>query len=118
MMLAIRHPPTPRSSMDLSSRYDVLSSRDGAGIGSDHMLDFYMIVGDTTYLHLPQFNHGTLGEGNILQPPAPVVCAATAHKIFGPIDLTSTYSVRTWGVFGGIDHRTQILRSGARCCNH
>ncbi|GFW60492.1 hypothetical protein TNCV_1418361, partial [Trichonephila clavipes] len=36
MMLAIRHPPTPRSSMDLSSRYDVLSSRDGAGIGSDH----------------------------------------------------------------------------------
>ncbi|GFY17330.1 uncharacterized protein TNCV_1091031 [Trichonephila clavipes] len=41
----------------------------------------------------PQFRHGTGGEGNILQPPALVVSTATAHKPFGPTDLTSTYSV-------------------------
>ncbi|GFT81423.1 uncharacterized protein TNCV_3672991 [Trichonephila clavipes] len=46
-------------------------------------------------LSLPQhFKHGTGGEGNILQPLAPVV-SMTAHKTFVPTDLTSTYSVRT-----------------------
>ncbi|GFT32614.1 hypothetical protein TNCV_3145621 [Trichonephila clavipes] len=42
----------------------------------------------------------------------------TAHKTFGPSDLTSTYSVCTWKVLGGIGHRTQAFRSGVRCSNH
>ncbi|GFY17120.1 hypothetical protein TNCV_1088961 [Trichonephila clavipes] len=42
------------------------------------------------------------GEGNVLQPPAPVVSAATDHKTFGPTDLTSTCSE---GICG-IGHRT------------
>ncbi|GFT82030.1 uncharacterized protein TNCV_3909671 [Trichonephila clavipes] len=54
----------------------------------------------------PQFRHATGGEGNIPQLPAPVVSAATAHKTFGPTDLTSTYSMCTQRVFGGIEHRT------------
>ncbi|GFV39493.1 uncharacterized protein TNCV_4338571 [Trichonephila clavipes] len=57
----------------------------------------------------PQFRHGSRGEGNILQHPAPGVSAATAYKTFGPTDLTSTYSVCTRRVFGGIDHRNQGL---------
>ncbi|GFV32412.1 uncharacterized protein TNCV_1676981 [Trichonephila clavipes] len=65
----------------------------------------------------PQFRHGTGWEENILQPPAPVVSAATTHKTFGPTDLTSMYSVCTRRVFGGIGHRTQALRSGVRCSN-
>ncbi|GFW17174.1 uncharacterized protein TNCV_2762971 [Trichonephila clavipes] len=67
----------------------------------------------------PQFSrHGTRGEGNILQPPALVVSATVAHKTFRPTDLTSTYSVCTRRVFGGIEHRTQAFRSGVRCSNH
>ncbi|GFX05494.1 uncharacterized protein TNCV_1008161 [Trichonephila clavipes] len=58
-----------------------------------------------------QFKHGTGGKGNILQPPAPVVPAANTHKTFGPTDLTSTYSVYTRRVFGGVGHRTQAFRS-------
>ncbi|GFT10080.1 hypothetical protein TNCV_1115221 [Trichonephila clavipes] len=50
--------------------------------------------------------------------PAPVVSAVTTHKTFGPTDLTSSYSVCTLRVFGGIGHRTQILRSGIRCSNY
>ncbi|GFU99882.1 uncharacterized protein TNCV_1257311 [Trichonephila clavipes] len=65
----------------------------------------------------PQFRYGSGGEGNILQPPAPVVSAATAHKTFGPTDLTSTYSVCTRRVFGGIRHRALAFRSGVRCSN-
>ncbi|GFW50598.1 hypothetical protein TNCV_2889001 [Trichonephila clavipes] len=38
----------------------------------------------------PQFRHGTEGEGNILRAPC---TRNSAHKIFGPTDLTSTYSV-------------------------
>ncbi|GFV36875.1 uncharacterized protein TNCV_1701711 [Trichonephila clavipes] len=64
----------------------------------------------------PQFRHGT--EGNILQSPAPVVSAATAHKTFGATDLMNTYFVCTLRVFGRIRHRTQALRSGVRCSNH
>ncbi|GFU92294.1 uncharacterized protein TNCV_1338751 [Trichonephila clavipes] len=52
----------------------------------------------------PQFGHGTGGEINILQLPAPVVSAVTTDKVFGPTDLTSTYSVCTRRVFGGIGH--------------
>ncbi|GFU59889.1 hypothetical protein TNCV_4726551 [Trichonephila clavipes] len=43
----------------------------------------------------------TRGEGNILQNPTPVISAATVLKVFGPTDLTSTYSVCTRRVFGG-----------------
>ncbi|GFW99851.1 uncharacterized protein TNCV_3420801 [Trichonephila clavipes] len=57
----------------------------------------------------PQIRHGTGWEGNILQSPAPVVSAATAHKTFGPTDLTRTYSVCTRRVLGGIGHRTQAI---------
>ncbi|GFS59968.1 hypothetical protein TNCV_3957611 [Trichonephila clavipes] len=60
----------------------------------------------------PQFRYGTGREGNILQPPAPVVPAATAHKTFGLTDLTSTYSEGIWW------HRTQAFWSGVRCSNH
>ncbi|GFV91964.1 uncharacterized protein TNCV_1894001 [Trichonephila clavipes] len=54
----------------------------------------------------PQFRHGTGGEGNIIQSPALVVLAATAHKTFGPTGLTNTYSVCTRRVFGSIGHQT------------
>ncbi|GFV22615.1 uncharacterized protein TNCV_2078061 [Trichonephila clavipes] len=66
----------------------------------------------------PQFRHKSGGEGNILQPPVLVVSAETAHRTFGPTDLTSTYSVCTRRVFGGIGHRTQAFRSGVRFSNH
>ncbi|GFV36586.1 hypothetical protein TNCV_2261051 [Trichonephila clavipes] len=65
----------------------------------------------------PQFRHGTGEEGNILQPPALVVSAATANTTFGHTDLTSTSSVCTGRVFGGIGHRTQAFRTGVRCSN-
>ncbi|GFU15891.1 uncharacterized protein TNCV_2368271 [Trichonephila clavipes] len=66
----------------------------------------------------PPFRHGIGGKGYIFQPPALVVSAATAYKIFGPTDLTSTYSLCIRRVFGGIRHRTQAFRSGVRCSNH
>ncbi|GFX13261.1 hypothetical protein TNCV_2990251 [Trichonephila clavipes] len=52
---------------------------------------------------------------NILQSPAFVI---SADKTFGPTDFTSTYSMCTRRVFGGIGHRTQAFRSGVRCSNH
>ncbi|GFT12522.1 hypothetical protein TNCV_5093291 [Trichonephila clavipes] len=64
----------------------------------------------------PQFRQGTGGKHP--QALALVVSAATAHKTFGPTDLTSMYSVGTRKVFGGIEHRTQAFRSGVRCPNH
>ncbi|GFX48655.1 uncharacterized protein TNCV_585521 [Trichonephila clavipes] len=79
------------------------------------------LLHDRWRIHLsppPQFRHVTGGEGNILQQPVPVVSAATTHKTFGPTHLTSTYSVYTRRVFGGIGHRTQALRSEVRCSNH
>ncbi|GFU30771.1 uncharacterized protein TNCV_1444741 [Trichonephila clavipes] len=66
----------------------------------------------------PQFRHDTEGKGNILQPSAPLVSAATVQKTFRPTDLTSTYSVCTRRVFGGIGHRTQVFWYGVRCSNH
>ncbi|GFV16635.1 uncharacterized protein TNCV_4418221 [Trichonephila clavipes] len=66
----------------------------------------------------PQFSHGSGGEGNILQFPALVVSAVTAHKTFGPTDLMGTYSVCTRRVFSGIGHRTQAFQSGVRCSSH
>ncbi|GFX40884.1 hypothetical protein TNCV_3761051 [Trichonephila clavipes] len=75
-------------------------------------LDFYTIDGDTTYLDLHNLGM-ELEEREIFSSPfVPVVSAATTHKTFGPIDLSSTYSVCTRRVFGGIRHRTQALRSG------
>ncbi|GFX67616.1 uncharacterized protein TNCV_3933581 [Trichonephila clavipes] len=44
----------------------------------------------------PQFRHGTGRDGNILRAPALVVSTATAHRTFGPTDLTSKYSVCIW----------------------
>ncbi|GFW06003.1 hypothetical protein TNCV_4477971 [Trichonephila clavipes] len=42
---------------------------------------------------------------------SPVPCTRDlAHKTFGPTDLTSTYSVCTRRVIGGIGHRTQAFR--------
>ncbi|GFW50951.1 hypothetical protein TNCV_3592331 [Trichonephila clavipes] len=41
----------------------------------------------------------------------------SAHKTLVLTDLTSTYSVRTRRVFGGIGHRTQAFRSGVQCSN-
>ncbi|GFY31470.1 uncharacterized protein TNCV_4990291 [Trichonephila clavipes] len=61
----------------------------------------------------PQFKYGTGGEGTIPQPPALVVSATTAHKTFGPTDLTSTYSVCTRRVFGGIEPMPSGLESNA-----
>ncbi|GFW82988.1 hypothetical protein TNCV_4604151 [Trichonephila clavipes] len=58
-----------------------------------------------------------LEGGNILQLPALVGSAVTSHKTFGPTDLTSTYSVSTRRVFGGIGHRTHSFWSGVRCSN-
>ncbi|GFX64331.1 hypothetical protein TNCV_1500551 [Trichonephila clavipes] len=57
----------------------------------------------------PQFRHATEGEGNILQS---LYTRDSARKTFGSTDLTSTYSVCTWGVFSGIGHRAQAFRSG------
>ncbi|GFT82685.1 hypothetical protein TNCV_1634481 [Trichonephila clavipes] len=51
--------------------------------------------------------HETGREGNILQPSSPGVSAATAHKIFGPTELTSTCSVCSLMVFGGSGQGTQ-----------
>ncbi|GFX27942.1 uncharacterized protein TNCV_3083631 [Trichonephila clavipes] len=61
------------------------------------------IDGDTTYQPPPppppQFWHETEGRGKY----SPVPCTRdSAHKTFGPPDLTSTYSVCTRRVFGGI----------------
>ncbi|GFT22358.1 uncharacterized protein TNCV_3273431 [Trichonephila clavipes] len=66
----------------------------------------------------PQFRHGTGGEENVHRSPPLVVLPAAAHKSFGPIDLTSTYSMCTRRVFAGIGHRTQAFRSGVHCTNH
>ncbi|GFW50211.1 uncharacterized protein TNCV_4696291 [Trichonephila clavipes] len=66
----------------------------------------------------PQFRHRTGGEGNILQPPAPVVSAATTHKAFGHTNLTSTYFVCTRRVFGYIGKTTLAFQSGVQCSNH
>ncbi|GFX44683.1 hypothetical protein TNCV_2807551 [Trichonephila clavipes] len=75
------------------------------------------LYGDTTYLHFHNLGMELEGEGNILQSPALVVSAATTHKTFGPTDFTSTYSVCTRKVFGGIRHRAQAFQTttvGAR----
>ncbi|GFY24066.1 hypothetical protein TNCV_1011191 [Trichonephila clavipes] len=77
-----------------------------------------MTDGDTIYLQSHNLGKELKGEGTyILQPPASVVSASTAHKTFRPTDFTTMYSVCTWRVFGGIKHRTQTLRT-FRCSNH
>ncbi|GFW41141.1 hypothetical protein TNCV_841821 [Trichonephila clavipes] len=72
------------------------------------------IDGDTTYLRLYNFCMETEGKGNSHE--------RTDWRInpqdYRPTDLTSTYSVCTQRVFGGIGHRTQAFRSGVRCSNH
>ncbi|GFX04104.1 hypothetical protein TNCV_3972531 [Trichonephila clavipes] len=50
---------------------------------------------------------------------SPVPCTRdSAHKTFGPTDLTSMYSVCIQRVFGGIGHRTKAIWSRVRCSNH
>ncbi|GFV67243.1 hypothetical protein TNCV_3669981 [Trichonephila clavipes] len=66
----------------------------------------------------PQFRYGTRRKGHILQSPASLVPAATTNKDFRATDLTSTNSVCTRWVLGGIEYGTQVLRSGVRCSNH
>ncbi|GFS73736.1 uncharacterized protein TNCV_1457881 [Trichonephila clavipes] len=61
----------------------------------------------------PQFRYGTEGEGNILQPPTPMVSAATTHKTVGPTDSMSTYSVCIQRAFGGGEPRLSGLESNA-----
>ncbi|GFT25538.1 hypothetical protein TNCV_3174111 [Trichonephila clavipes] len=65
------------------------------------------IDGHTTYLHLHNFCIETEGEGNILQS----LRSRISPQDYGPTDLTSTYSMCTQRVFGGIGHRTQAFRS-------
>ncbi|GFV63657.1 hypothetical protein TNCV_626521 [Trichonephila clavipes] len=72
------------------------------------------IIVKVVICHTLNLKHGTGEEGNILQPTAPMVSAATAHKTFGPPDLTSSYTVCARRVFGGIGHLTQAFRSGVR----
>ncbi|GFS62224.1 RNase H domain-containing protein [Trichonephila clavipes] len=115
--------------MDLTDRGSRNSSWQGArstpGLGLEHH------TGDSTnYLgeiprrddrwrhHLsppPQFRHGTEGGGKYSLVPC---TRDSAHKTFGPTDLTSTYSVCTRGGFGGLGHRTHSFRSGVRCSKH
>ncbi|GFW13812.1 hypothetical protein TNCV_1670281 [Trichonephila clavipes] len=73
------------------------------------------IDGDTTYLHLPNFAMGLEVRETFSSPPC---TRDSAHKTFGPTDLTSTYSVCSRRVNGGIGHRTQAYWSGVRCSNH
>ncbi|GFY08838.1 hypothetical protein TNCV_4660311 [Trichonephila clavipes] len=50
---------------------------------------------------------------------SPVPCTRdSAHKTFGPTNLTNTYFVWSQRVFGDIKHRTQTFRSGVRGSNH
>ncbi|GFW13900.1 hypothetical protein TNCV_4700351 [Trichonephila clavipes] len=62
--------------------------------------DFFTIDGDITDLHLPNLGMKLEGREIFSSPHALVVSAATAHKTFGPTDLTSTYPVYPWRVFG------------------
>ncbi|GFT71174.1 hypothetical protein TNCV_3001801 [Trichonephila clavipes] len=72
------------------------------------------IDGNTTYLHLPNFGMELKGREIFSSP-----CTRdSTHKTFGPTDLTSTCSLCTRRVFGGIGHRTQAFWSGVRCSNH
>ncbi|GFT77811.1 hypothetical protein TNCV_4387901 [Trichonephila clavipes] len=70
------------------------------------------IDADTTYLHL--YNFGKELKGSEIFSSS----LHSAHKTFGPTDLTSTYSVCTRRVFRGIGNRTHAFLSGVRCSNH
>ncbi|GFT92086.1 hypothetical protein TNCV_3549581 [Trichonephila clavipes] len=70
-----------------------------------------MINGNTTYLHLQILPWDWRGGKY-----SPVPCTGdSAHKTFGPADLTSTYSMCTRRVFSGFGHRTQAFRYEVRC---
>ncbi|GFS57453.1 hypothetical protein TNCV_1401421 [Trichonephila clavipes] len=69
-----------------------------------------LLYSATLMTHPSQFNR----RGKYSPVPcAPVVSATTAHKTFGPTDLTSTYSVCTRRVFGGIELKHSGLDSDA-----
>ncbi|GFV83567.1 hypothetical protein TNCV_5120571 [Trichonephila clavipes] len=63
----------------------------------------------------PQFCYGTGWEGNILQSPALEI---QPTRLSDNTDLTSTFSVCTRRVFGGIGHRKQAFRSEVLYPNH
>ncbi|GFU79215.1 hypothetical protein TNCV_2137381 [Trichonephila clavipes] len=65
------------------------------------------INGDTTYLHLHNFCMELKGREIFSRP----LLSGLSPQDIGPADLTSTYSVCTRRVFGGIGHRTQTFRS-------
>ncbi|GFU06755.1 hypothetical protein TNCV_4353201 [Trichonephila clavipes] len=69
------------------------------------------IDGATTSIFTSTISAWTEGEGNILQS----LRSRLSPQDFGPTNLTSTYSVCTRRVFGGIGHRAQAFRSGVRC---
>ncbi|GFY27414.1 hypothetical protein TNCV_2070341 [Trichonephila clavipes] len=96
-----------------------LFRREGMKVArASNRLGFYTIDGDTTYLPLHNVRMELHGREILSCPPAAVVSAATNRKTFERTDLTSTYSVCTQVVFGGIKHRTQAPRSGVRSFNH
>ncbi|GFV63511.1 hypothetical protein TNCV_1551741 [Trichonephila clavipes] len=66
-----------------------------------HMLAMNMVSFVHLFTESLTWGHGTEGEGNILQSPAFVIQPTRLS------DLTSTHSVCTRRVFGGIGHQTQ-----------
>ncbi|GFU82390.1 hypothetical protein TNCV_2462731 [Trichonephila clavipes] len=66
----------------------------------------------------PQFRHGTGGEGNIFSSPLHPGFLLRPTTRLSDTDLTSTYSVCTRRLFGGIGHRTQVFQSAVRYSNH
>ncbi|GFV69134.1 hypothetical protein TNCV_4490821 [Trichonephila clavipes] len=82
------------------------------GKESFQSLKQFRLLHDGWQYHLfppPQFRHGTGGQGNIIQHPAPVVSAATTRETFGPAYLTSTYFLCTRKAVGDNGHQTQTL---------
>ncbi|GFX23047.1 hypothetical protein TNCV_360611 [Trichonephila clavipes] len=73
------------------------------------------IDGDTTDLHL----HNLGMELKRREIFSSLPCTREfSPKTFGPTDLTSTYSVCSWMVFGDIGHRNQAFSSRFRCSIH
>ncbi|GFV43660.1 hypothetical protein TNCV_879861 [Trichonephila clavipes] len=74
----------PHISFNILLLLSCLSRREGMKVAGA-WLDFCTIDGETHHLSPPpQFRYGTGEERNILQPSAPVVSAAIAHKNFRP----------------------------------
>ncbi|GFV72656.1 hypothetical protein TNCV_411751 [Trichonephila clavipes] len=68
------------------------------------------IDGDITYLHFHNLGMELNGREIFFSP---LHSCDSAHKTFGPTDLTSSDPVCTWRVFGGIEPRPSGLESDA-----